>query len=547
LRPGVVPVLTVLPLLLACASGCAEKPSLPAAGSVTAPAVAGSKTPGVLRYALTDEPTTLDPATMIDVNSGTIVAQIYDGLYGINEKNEVEPHLAATLPEVSADGKTYTVTLRPGVTFSDGKPVTAEDVRYTYARALNPAINSPWAMMVLDDLAGAREVSAGKASDFPGVTVVDPRTVRFTLVGPRPYFLVKAGRIGILSKAAVEAGPKNERGVPTVAAENSVGAGPFVLKEYVRQQRVVLEANPKYWAGPPKLTRIERPIVLDTKAARNLYESDELDLLTPNLPDFARDRADPALKDQAKSYPDTSLTYLEMSPKVYAPFRDKRVRQAVALAVDRAPILDAVIQGVGKPATDVLAPGLPGHDPKFVALPYDVARAKKLLGEAGYGPGKPLPPFVLTYRANDPTQGRLAQVLKEQWAQAGITADLREVEWGTLLKNENELNYHANLMGWSAGYLDPNSVVSALFRSDSPQNLFGYDSPAFDKLCRAADAEPDPKRRLALYRQAIALALDDAPMVPLYFRDNVEMVKPYVSGLRDSLSGRLPHTTTAVR
>lgn len=533
----------VLPALAAliCLTGCSNPtpgPSASTAPGGATPATAGSKTPGVLRYVLIDEPTTLDPALIIDANSGTITDQIYDSLYAINEKNELEPHLAASLP---------TIKLRSGVTFSNGKPVTAEDVRFTYTRSLLQALNSPWAMMTLDDIEGAKALWDGKTTELAGVKVLDPTTVQFTLVGPRPYFLTKSTTIGILSKEAVESGSKNDRGVPTISPANSVGAGPYILKEYVRQQRVVLEANPKYWGGAPQLTRIERPIVLDTKAARNLYESDELDLLSPTLPDFVQDRSDPKLKDQAKSYAQTSLTYIEMSPKVYAPFKDKRVRQAVALAIDRTPIVDAVIQGLGKPATDVLAPGLPGHDPKFVALPFDVERAKKLLMEAGYGPNHPLPPFTLTFRASDSTMGRLAQVLKEQWAAAGITADLREEEWGTLLKNENAQNYDANLMGWSVGFLDANNIVSALFRSDSPQNLFGYNSPAFDKLCRAADSGTDPQKRLTLYRQAIDLALNDAPMIPLYFQDRVELVKPYVSGLRDNIQGRLSHSKTAVR
>ncbi len=504
--------------------------------------------PGILRYALAAEPTNLDPMLIIDVSTGEMLGQVYEGLLTINEQNEIVPQLAAALPTVSKDGRTYTFKIRPGAKFHNGRQVTAEDIRYTYNRYLQPSLNSPGAMIVLDDILGAKEVATGKAKEVSGIKVLDPMTVQITLISPRPYFLGKGTTVPIMAKEAVEKGAKDEQGNHAIDVSNSIGTGPFRLKAYQRQSKVVLEANPDYYDTPPKLQGIERPIVLEPKTVRNLYDTGEIDDIPAEpVEDYQQDKDNPELKGQTFLNPTARFDYIELGEKRFAPFRDKRVRQALAYAIDKDAIVKSVLEGVGKKAVGIMAPGMPGHDPNFPGIPYDPEKSKKLLAEAGYTAQKPLPPFVLTVREQSPVWQRTAQVLKEQWAAVGVTVNLQEMEWGTVLKNEANKDYDANMMGWTAGYLDPNSVLSAIFRSDSPQNTIGYADPEMDRLLNAADTDPDPAKRLALYHQAEEKAVQDAVVIPLDFPIAPELRKPYVSGVRYNLFGVLPHTTTAIR
>lgn len=485
---------------------------------------------------------------IIDASTGEMLSQVYEGLLSINAKSEIVPQLAEALPSVSKDGRTYTFKIRKGAKFHNGRQVTAEDIKYSYTRYLLPSLNSPSAMISLDDILGAKELASGKAKELAGIKVVDPMTVQITLISPRPYFLGKGTTVFIVAKEAVEKGAKDERGNNQIDASNSIGTGPFKIKSYQQQSQVVLEANRDYYASqPPPLKEIDRPIVLETKTVRNLYDTGEIDVATSTIEDYQKDKEDPAFKTQIFLNPVARIDYIEIGEKKFAPFKDKRVRQALAYAIDRDTIVKNILEGVGKKATGIMAPGMPGYDENFPGIPYDPAQAKKLLAEAGYTTQKPLPPFTLVVREQSPTWQRIAQVLKEQWAAVGITVNLQEMEWGTLLQNESRKDYDANMMGWTAGYLDQNSVLSALFRSDSPQNTIGYIDPEMDRLLNAADTDPDSKKRFALYRQAEEKAVKEAVIIPLDFPIIPELHKPYVSGMRYNLFGVLPHTTTAVR
>lgn len=509
----------------------------------------GSPAPGVLRYPLTAEPTTLDPALVRDGPTIDLLQQCHEGLVGWNEKSEVVPLLAVDMPRISADGKTYTFTLREGAKFHNGRQVMAEDVKYSLTRSLDKKLNSPVAMNYLDDIAGAKELFQGTATELSGVKVIDPKTVQITLTAPRGYFLGKLTYPTgyVLPREEVEKGPKTEGGASTLELTNSVGTGPFRLKEYARQSKVVLEANADYWGSKPKLTRIERPIILDAKTARNLYDAGDLDYITLEKGDYEQDRNDPALKDQIKQWDRAATFYLGLNQLEYPPFKDRRVRQAFAHAIDKGSIVENVLLGVNQKAEGVVPKGIFSYDESFRGLPFDVEKAKKLLAEAGFPGGNGLPPLTLYFREKQPDLTKTAEVIKEQLAAIGVNANLSEMEWGAFLKlNENNKTplFH---MRWSADYIDPQNFLTLLLTTGAPENHTGYSNPKYDALCRQADAETDQQKRLALYRQAERIVIDDAPWVPIYYQKDLELVKPYVSGIRDSLMGHLPHITTEVK
>lgn len=509
------------------------------------------KVPGVLRYALTAEPTTLDPARVSDGPTIDMLQDVHLGLVGWNEKTEVVATGAAQMPTVSADGKVYTFVLREGLTFHNGRAVTAEDVKYSLTRALSKDLNSPVAMNYLNDIVGAKALAEGKASELSGVTVVDPKTVRITLTEARPYFLGKLTYPTgyILAKEEVEKGPTVQGGTAkTIGPENAGGAGcgPFKLASYTPQDRVVLEAFPKFVLGAPKLTRIERPIVLDAKAARTLYDTNQIDIVALEKADYEKDRDDPALKDQIKVFNRAATYYIGLNQTHYAPFRNPKVRQAFAHAVDKDAIIKNVLLGINRRAEGVIPEGLPGFDENFKGYPYDPEKAKKLLAEAGYGPGKKLPALTLTVRQQQPDLIKAAQMVQEQLAAVGVEINLKEMELGAFLQATDNKEIDFFHMRWMADYPDPQNFLSLLLGSGSPENRTGYANPAFDALCREADGLGDLTKRLSLYAKAERIAIDDAPWIPLYFQRDVELIKPHVKGLQDCLQGHLPHVTTIV-
>ncbi len=521
-------------------SGC---PSPGSSGGGTA----SGAVPGVLRYPLTANPTTLDPALVSDGPTIDVLHQMYEGLVGWNEKSEIIPLLAAEMPKISADGKTYTFTLRD-VKFPNGRAVTAEDVKYSITRALDPKLNSPVAMTYLNDIVGADAVAAGKATDLSGVKVIDPKTVSITLVAARAYFLGKLTypTSYVVPKEEVEKGNKTEGGAFTIDEKNAgqCGTGPFRLASYTRQSKVVLDANKDYWGGAPKLTRIERPIILDAKTARNLYDAGQLDLITLEKGDYEQVKDDATLKDQIKSFDRAATFYLGMNQTHYKPFKDKRVRQAIAHAINKDAIVQSVLLGINERANGVLPKGIPGFDPNLKGLEYDPEKSKKLLAEAGFPDGKGLPPLTLTFREKQPDLAKTAEVVKEQLAAVGVQTNLNEMEWGAYLKATDNREVDFFHMRWAADYIDPQNFLSLLLHSEAPENRTAYSNPQYDRLCEQADAETDPAKRMALYNQAEKIVVDDAPWVPIYFQRDLELIKPYVTGIRDGLMGHLPHITT---
>lgn len=544
-RRLVVSLAGLLPLALGLSSGCSNRN---AGGGGGGSASADGRVPGVLRYALTAEPTTLDPALVSDGSTIDLLQHLYEGLVGWNEQNEVVPMLAAEMPKISADGKTYTFTLREGAKFTNGRAVTAEDVKYSLTRALDKRLNSPVVMTYLNDIVGAEAVNRGTATDLAGVVAKDARTVEIRLVAPRAYFLGKLTypTSYVLAKEEVQKGSLLD-GVPTLAVANSVGTGPFRLASYTPQDKAVLEANPDYWGGRPKLRQIERRVLLSAQTRRNLYETGQLDILT-DVPkgEYETDRDNPNLKDQLKLFNRAAVYYIGLNQTHYAPFRDKRVRQAFAHAIDKDAIIKNVLLDVTPRAEGVVPIGIPGYDETIRGLPYDPERAKRLLAEAGYPNGKGLPPLTLTFREKWPDLSKTGEIVKEQLAAIGVNINLNEMEWGAFLKATDDKRVDFFHMRWGADYLDPQNFLSVLLHGGAPENRTNYKNPAFDALLDQADVALDPEKRWTLYRRAERIVVDDAPWVPLYFQRDIELIKPYVTGIRDSLMGHLPHITTSV-
>ena len=494
----------------------------------------------IFRYPIKTSPTTFDPAMVQDGDTIDLLQQVFEGLVQWSPDNKVVPCLA-TKWDVSKNGLTYTFHLRPNVKFQDGAPVTASDVLYSMQRALSPKLGSPVALNYLGDIAGAKEVISGKAAALKGVKVVDPMTVAITITQPKAYWIYTLTYPTAYVVSHAEA--RTDAALTDADLAKGAGTGPFKVTNYVRDSKVTLAANPAYWDGAPKVAGIERPVVIDAGTRHDLYVRGDVDMLQFVSPgDLDNDAKDPVLKDQVKLFPRASTYYLGLNQKAFPAFKDVRVRQALAYATDKNKIVQVVFARKRDVAEDILPKGIPGFDPNFKGLPYDPEKAKQLLASAGFPGGRGLPPIPIYYRQSQPELQKTVSLIQQMWGDTlGLKVEDHVTEWGAMLDRENKNALECYHIRWAADYLDPQDYYSVLLRTGGPENHVVYSNPKFDALCDAADVSQNPTKRSGMYRQAARIVADEVPVIPLYYQQDVELIKPYVSGIDDGLMGHLPY------
>ena len=553
----VYPILLSALLLVVGLSGCNTTGNKTAGTSNTTSPGGTSTTPtggeNVLRYALTSEPTSLDPATVQDGTTIDLLQNVFEGLVMWNEQNQIVPNIAEKW-DVSADGKTYTFHLKKGVKFHNGREVTAEDFKYSLERACDPETKSQTVSSYLNDIVGANDRINGVkgVTSVAGVKAVDASTLQITIDAPKSYWLSKLTypAFYVVCKEAIE---KNKGQLD----ENSlIGSGPFKLEGFRRGYEVSLVANLDYHGGRPKLDKLIRPIIKEGSTRLNKYEAGELDIVDVSPRDLNHVNGVPKLKADLKSFLRAATWYVSLnSAAANSPFGKKEVRQAFAYAIDRAEVVRVALKGQVDVAEGVVPPGMASFESKLTPLKFDVTKAKEMLAKAGYPGGKGFPALTLSFRNDQPQVADTAQVVAAQLkTNLGIDIQLRPMEWGTFLTERNRKTLALSHLRWAADYLDPQNFLSVLLhtsklvngKEDHPENGSGYSNAEFDKLCDQGDVEQDAQKRKALYQQAEQIAVDDAPWVPIYFQKDLELVRPNVKNLRDSMLGHLPHVTTTV-
>jgi len=470
-----------------------------------------------------NEPQTLDPALVEDVDSSEYVVEIFSGLVSLNEKLEVVPDMAERW-EVSEDGRTYTFHLRKDVRFHDGKAVTAADFKYSLERVCDPRLASKVAPTYLGDIVGVKEVLAGKAKEIAGLRLHDDYTLELTIDQPKSYFLAKLTypTAFVVDKANVEGGGKNWYRSPN-------GTGPFKLAEWKKDELIVLQRNELYYGGAPALGEVS--YILD--ATLDMYEQGELDLAYVGGASLERvqDPANPLHRELTVT-PELSISYIGFNVEK-PPFDDVKVRQAFAHATNKEKLVTVFWRGSRRKADGLLPPGMPGYDETFKGLPFDPARAKSLIAESKYREVAGLPPVTITTigaGGTSPYATALAEMFKQN---LGVNVAIQQVEsaeryYGELAKGR----YQLFTFGWIADYPDPQDFLDILFHSDSSA-IYGtnYHNTEYDRIVGEARAEPDQDRRMDLYRKAQALLIDDAPCVPISYNVRYTLTKPYVKGV----------------
>lgn len=496
------------------------------------------------RYSIVTNPTSYDPGKIEDGDTIDLAQQAFEGLVRWGEDNSVKGNLAEKW-DIKDGGTTYVFHLLKGVKFQNGREMTADDFKWCIERVCEPSFASPTAETYLNNIVGVTERIKGKAKDISGLTVIDPYTLQMKIDKPRPYFLGKLTypTAWVYAKEAIKDPTKEMNDVAEL-----VGTGPFKFSKIIPSQLIVLDANAKYHGGAPKIAHIERPIVLDPATRLNLYKSGQIDLVQLERQDVLALTNDPKFKDQIKYFDRPAMWYIGLNNNIYPPFKDRRVRQAVAMAIDVDDIVNNILGGMNKKADGIVPPGVFGHQDNPNSLKFDVVKAKQLLSEAGFPDGKGLPNFELTYREARPDIQIVAtKVASDLQKNLGMNVTLRTMEWRAYLDKHTAKKMPFFHMRWAADYLDAENFLSTLLATYGPENKVFYSNPQYDALCQKADTSLDSAERIKLYAQAENIALQDAPFVPIYFQRDAELINPRVKGLRESAFGHLPHTTVSLQ
>lgn len=487
-----------------------------------APPPSHGEGPAVFRF-YQENPNTLDPTLASDSYASCVIAQIYSPLVGLTSDLEPTPQVAESWT-ISRDGLRYVFNIRPGVRFHNGREVTARDFEYSLTRVFRePFRTLGLAANYLDAIAGVAEFTSGRAKRIRGIRVLDNRRLEITLARPYSSLLTALAldQTSAVPREIADSGPQALERKP-------VGTGPF---RFVRrdERQVVLAGNRDYFMGRPGIDTLVFYAPHGDVTAQGAEALMEGHATLSQLP-IARIeefRARPGIA--VLRWNDLSLAFIGMNTRM-KPLNDPRVRQAIALAMDRQGMLNARPEGKSI-TTGILPPGLPGYAPSQKAYMRDVRAAQGLLAQAGYDKRHPLPTLTL-WRSNSSTNSRAADtVMVQSLAEAGIKVALRYESWATLDNMITGRKAPLFALSWVADIPDPDTFLRALFYSRSSTNYFGFRNHEVDSLLDRARDSVDPDQRMAAYRRAEEMILKAAPFVPLYHTASFIGIRDDVAGL----------------
>lgn len=480
------------------------------------------KKPGTLYVRLKKNPSTLDPALIVDLDGARIAAKLYGGLVTFDERLAPIPDLAASWT-TSPDGRVFNFQLKQDLHFYNGREVTVDDIIYSFERVLNPATRSPrtW---VFERISGARQYMAGRAAHVTGLHKKGLHELSITLDEPFAPFLSFLGLTTayIVPREDIEAWGQDY-------GFHGSGTGPFVLKQWRHNQYLVLEANDAYYGGKPCLARIYYKIVPEDFTALVEFEKGGIDLLPEIMAsEYDRFAHDPAWQPYMQQSPSLNTYYLGLNCQVQ-PYTDVRVRQALHFAIDKEKILKTVLGGRGIPARGPLPPLLSGAEVRE-QYSYDPIRAKALLKQAGYPNG-----FSMTlYQVADTETLDICQAVQDYLKNVGITVNIVQLEWSTFLETVARGDAPSFWLSWWADYPDGENFLFPLFHSRNwgpGGNRCRFKSPKIDDLIMQALSITDEKKRRVQYQFIEKKIIDESPLIWCWHKSVASIHQPRVEGL----------------
>jgi len=496
-------------LALAGCGGSGKLPSKLAASTTVAPGVPGPPTGsgvrgGSIAVAWSAQPNSLDPALGYDLPSWDSICCLTTAtlLTFVPGSSVPLANAAAGTPEAGADGRTYTIRLRPGVRFQNGRAVTAADYKYSWERVLDPKLAS-WASSYLLTIEGAEAVTAGKARNLAGVQVLDPMTLRVHLTQPNATFL------NILAEPYTAAVPREavERHGARFG-EHIVSTGPFMLTSYnARQQAATFTRNPHYfWKGLPYLDSVTYRWGVDAQAQLLQLENGTIDSIGPGIAPSLVPQVDaqPSLQKFIDKIPLQATRWIAYNVK-RAPFDDVRVRQALNWAVDRAQVA-RVAYGESKPWGLPFPENLPSYHRIAQPYTYDPAKAKQLLAEAGAQQVS----FTLVIPGDDPWPN-LSQIIQQQLQAVGVTMHINQVSESAYESLSTKKDFQAFGNHWYMVQPTALDIITSNFISSGSSNYYNYADPTVDALTNRALATQSNAGQNAIIAQIEQRVAEDAP------------------------------------
>ena len=464
------------------------------------------------------EPQSLDPALIQGVPEHRIYMALFEGLMIFNPKtSKAEPGLAESW-KISNEGKTYTFKLRKAK-WSDGRPITAQDFKDSWLRTLDPATGAQYSSLPADMIEGAKAFNTGKGKkEDVQIKALDPQTFQVTFVGPMPY-VVEA-----LTHYAFAVMPMHaiaKFGKDWIKPGNFVGNGPFTLKEWKPQDRIVCTKNNAYWdAKNVKLKSVTYLPIEDQSTAYDKYKAGEIDWVCD---------VDPARIDEIKLRKDYqhvtgSTVYYYIFNCTRKPFTDVRVRKAFSMALNRKELCDQVLKAGDIPTAGLVPPF--GAYKTTKGNPYNLEEAKKLMAAAGFPGGKGFPKFTLIYNTSA-RHKKIAEWAQQQWKNAlGVDFELQNLEWNTFLDTRQKTHdFSMSRAGWQADYPDPQNYTEVLLKTGSGLNDGLYSNKKADALMDKANRLPGgPARDKVLMQAEDIVITQDQALVPFFFYVNQSLI-----------------------
>jgi oligopeptide transport system substrate-binding protein len=481
------------------------------------------------------EPTTLDPLKSSGTWEEFIVSDLLVGLTQSDIAGNTIPGMAKTW-EASPDGLKWTFHLRDAV-WSDGVPVTADDFVYSLQRILDPKEASEYAS-ILYPIKNAEAVNSGKMPTTAlGARAVDPKTLEIYLEHPAPFLPELAQHhtmYPIPKHVALKYGEHwSDPG-------HYVSNGPYKLVSWKLGDRVVLEKNEKFWeADQVCIDRVSFYPVVDSVSGERRVKRGELDMnsdIVSNRIAFLREPQN--IPDYVHVHTYLGVTYLAFNGNL-AKFKDLRIRRALAMAIDRDFITKKLLRGGQEPAYTFTPAGVANYQPidkpdwAAWSLEQRQAEARKLLAQAGYGPGHPLKVSITHRNTPDPTL--VMPAIQADWRAIGVDVELIANEAGIAYQAYKIRDFEVADAAWIGDYNDAMTFLYLLQSQTGANNYGDYKNPAYDLLLAKADAEPDIAKRAAILRQAETLMQNEVPIVPTYYTINKNLVSPRVTGFVDNI------------
>ena len=473
---------------------------------------------GTYRVSLSEEPAGLDPQIDTTLSVYTLSRDIFSTLVRFKGNTmELEPELLTEMPKADAESKKFTFKLRSDVTFHNGAKLTAKDVKYTFERMLTPATKAKngW---VLEEIDGAKDMLASKATELKGFKIVDDYNFEITLARPFsafPQLLATPPASIFPAEYTKQQGDKFQRA--------PIGSGPFKLTKWETQQQLVFEKNENYFEkGLPYLDKLEYRIIKDESTRWLEFEKGTFDTAVPPTAEFVN--AKTSGKFTFLEYPTLNTFYLSVNLDV---FKDKRVREAMSLGIDRAKICKTVRNDNCVPAKAFTTPGVPGALTSAPELKFDPAKAKELLKAAGATNLKVESWQRGTAKVSDDNLA-IQQMMKD----IGLNWEVKMYDNAAFRDARGKGTIPANFGNWYADYGDPDNYLYTYFHSTSTMSVNLKDKDV-DKILDEARGLPDQAKRLKMYQDLeTKLVLQEYMIIPVFHLKGYAVIQKWVHGMK---------------